>query len=417
MWNLGIDCPYPKKGRIIFLGSFKRKLGRAELNVVVDAIIYQSQSRGGISRLYSEILPRMAAMDDALQFILLTTGPCRQSLPSHARIQHRPLLPVDSALRPYRLWWPVIPSIRAFVQRAAVGDAQGRIWHSTYYTMPAAWSGPVVVIVADMIYERFTHLFDRPTDEQVRQSKRRCILAADMVICISETTQRDVLQFYDIEVAKTVVVPLAHRPMFRLLEDRECHCAPPTNKPFLLYVGGRRKYKNFEVLLKAYSIWPRREEFDLVIVGGGPWSKEETQHLTRSGLTDQVHLLADVDDRRLCLLYNQARAFVYPSLYEGFGVSLLEAMACGCPIIASHIPSTIEVAGECPIYFEPADAHSLLAAFDVALSEKRDSERVQLGRARATHYCWDKTARQVLDVYHALSDPGRTSAARKSVWP
>ena len=80
-------------------------------------------------------------------------------------------------------------------------------------------------------------------------------------------------------------------------------------------------------------------------------------------------------------------------------------MACGCPIIASRIPSTLEVAGECPIYFEPIEADDLLAAFDIAVAEGRDSERVRLGLERVTHYSWDKAAEQVLKVYHALSIP------------
>jgi glycosyltransferase involved in cell wall biosynthesis len=154
-------------------------------------------------------------------------------------------------------------------------------------------------------------------------------------------------------------------------------------------------------LLQAYSSWPRRKEVDLVVVGG-KWSKKEVQHLAKLGITDRVHLLRDVDDQKLCLLYNQATAFVYPSIYEGFGIPLLEAMACGCPIIASRIPSTLEVAGECPIYFEPTEAEDLLAAFDIALSEGRASERVRSGLEQVKCYSWDKTARWTLEVYRAL---------------
>jgi glycosyltransferase involved in cell wall biosynthesis len=344
----------------------------------------------------------MCALDDTLHFTLLTAGPCRQPLPSHARIRHYPIFPVERVLRPYRLWKPAVPRIKTLVQRLALGRARGRIWHSTNYTVLESWSGPVVVTVADMIHERFAHLFDRPTDDQARRRKRQCILAADVIICISETTQKDMLQFYGIDAAKTEVVPLAYRDTFRLLEDRE-GLSSPTGKPFLLYIGDRRRHKNFEVLLQAYSRWPRRKELDLVVVGGRPWSKEETQHLTRLGIAEQVCLLAEVDDQRLCRLYNQASAFVYPSLYEGFGIPLLEAMACGCPVIASRIPSTREVAGGCPIYFEPTEADDLLAAFDVALAEGRDSERVRLGLERVTHYSWDKAAKQVLKVYYALS--------------
>jgi glycosyltransferase involved in cell wall biosynthesis len=373
------------------------------MEAVVDGIIYQRQSHGGISRLYNEILPRMCAMDDSLQVTLLTPSWCKQSLPTHAHIQHRPIFPVEIILRPYRLWWSAIPHIRAFVQRLALGDARGRIWHSTYYTTLEDWTGPAVVTVYDMIYERFAHLFNRPKDEQVRQQKRRCVLAADAVICISETTQRDVQQFYGIDASKTQVVLPAYNPAFRVLENNMGYSLkPPLDKPFLLHVGSYRSYyKNFRVLLQAYSSWPRRKEVDLVVVGR-QWSKEEVQHLAKLGIIDRVHLLMNVDDQRLCLLYNQASALVYPSLYEGFGIPLLEAMACGCPIIASRIPSTLELAGECPIYFEPTEVEALSAAFDTAFSEGRDSDRVRLGLERVEHYSWNKTAKQVLEVYRAL---------------
>ena len=104
----------------------------------------------------------------------------------------------------------------------------------------------------------------------------------------------------------------------------------------------------------------------------------------------------------LCRLYNQAVAFVYPSLYEGFGIPLLEAMTCGCPIVASRIPSTVEVAGDCPIYFDPAEEDDLVNALDIALSEGRNSERVQAGFEKVKSYSWDKTTAQTLQVYRAV---------------
>lgn len=371
------------------------------MKVLVDGIIYQNQSHGGISRLYNEILPRMCAMDDSLWITLLTSGRCRQPLPLHARIRHRPLFPVNSILRPGRLWWPVVPRIRAFVQQSAVGDGRGRIWHSTYYTMLDKWKGATVVTVHDMIHERFVYLFNGSVNEQFRKRKQQCILTADAIVCVSESTKRDVQQFYGIDLGKIYVVPHAHSDVFRPLEN---NLKPPVEKPFLLYVGGRAQYKNFSVLLQAYSHWSRRREVDLVVVGPR-WSREERRHCMRLGITEQVHLLTDVDDQRLCLLYNQTSAFVFPSLYEGFGIPLLEAMACGCPVIASRISTTLEVAAECPIYFKPTEAEDLAAAFDVVLSEGRGSERVRLGLERVERYSWDKTARQTWEVYRALSNP------------
>jgi alpha-1,3-rhamnosyl/mannosyltransferase len=115
-----------------------------------------------------------------------------------------------------------------------------------------------------------------------------------------------------------------------------------------------------------------------------------------------VQVLTDVDDQTLCQLYNQALGLVYPSLYEGFGIPLLEAMACGCPIVASRISSTIEVAGDCPIYFDPTEEDDLLNALDIALSQGRNSERIQTGLEKVKSYSWDKTAAQTLKIYRSV---------------
>jgi len=374
----------------------------AVLKVVIDGIIYQIQPHGGISRLFSEILPRMCDLDDSLRITLLTDGELRQPLPRHSHIDHWVIPSAnDRCPRPRRVWRHIIPPLRRFVRRLRVGHGKGQIWHSTYYTLPGFWDGLHVVTVADMIYERFTHLLSRPKDDQIREEKQRCIRHADAVICISETTRQDVQHFYGIDADALYVVPLAYSDVFRRLEQCDDELRMPTRQPFLLYVGYRISYKNFDQLIQAYSVWPHRKGVALVVVGR-PWSADEKWRLVALGIQDRVHLLTHVDDEELCQLYNQAAAFVFPSLYEGFGIPLLEAMACGCPIIASRIPSTIEVAGDCPIYFEPTEVESLHVALDAVLSEGRNSERVQAGLERVKHHSWDKTARQTLEVYRAL---------------
>jgi glycosyltransferase involved in cell wall biosynthesis len=149
-------------------------------------------------------------------------------------------------------------------------------------------------------------------------------------------------------------------------------------------------------------VWSKKNDVALVLVGGRQWSDNEQKRLTELGIQGRVHILENVTDQTLCYLYNKAVGFVYPSLYEGFGIPLLEAMACGCPIVASRIPSTIEVAGDCLIYFDPASADELVSALDVVLSEGRNSERVHAGLERVKTYSWDKTAAETLKVYRAV---------------
>ena len=370
------------------------------MKAVIDGLIYQIESSGGISRLYSEILPRMCELDDSLRVTLFTEGRLKQELPTHRRIAHVPIPPMRRCLRPACLWGPAIPKARRLARRLWMGSGKGQVWHSTYYTLPESWDGPQVVTVHDMIHERFSHLFRTPWHDEFRARKRACVLAADRVICVSETTRQDVQNVYGLDAAKIQVISHGHGDVFRPIAYAECPVNPPIAEPFLLYVGSRAPYKDFHGLIKAYSIWRERADVALVVVGER-WSAEEARLLVKLGIEDRVHLVRDVDDENLCCLYNQAVAFVYPSLWEGFGIPLLEAMACGCPIVASRIPSTLEVAGECPVYFEPAGVDSLCAAFALALSEGRDSKRVWAGFERVKRYSWDKTAQQTLEVYRA----------------
>lgn len=370
------------------------------MRIAVDGLVYQEQSSGGISRLYREILPRMCDLDDSLRVTLFTEGRLRQALPKHHHIAHVPLPPMRRYLRPRRLWEPVVPHARRLARRLWMGSGKGKVWHSTYYTLPESWDGPQVVTVHDMIHERFSHLFRTPWHDEFRARKRACVLAADRVICVSETTRQDVQHFYGLDGAKIQVIPHGHSDVFRPMAADDCPLTLPTAEPFLLYVGSRAPYKNFHGLIQAYSIWRGRDEMVLVVVGED-WSADEGRLLMELGVEGRVHLLRGVDDEGLCCLYNRAAAFVLPSLYEGFGIPLLEAMACGCPIVASRIPSTLEVAGDCPVYFESTAMDTLWAALDCAMSEGRDSVRVRSGFERVQRYSWDRSARQTLEVYRS----------------
>jgi glycosyltransferase involved in cell wall biosynthesis len=368
----------------------------------MDGLVYQSQAFGGISRVFTEILPRMCDLNDRLNITLFTQGRLRQSLPRHHRITHLPIPDPEPLMRPGWFFKPLIPSFCRFIRKLYIPAADEDIWHSTYYTIPKKWKGYSIVTVHDMIHERFPDLYNSKNDERFRAVKRHCIRQADAVICVSENTRKDLLYFYKANADSVHVIPNACSDIFKKGQTEGNNIEASTEQPFLLYVGSRARYKNFDLLIHAYSKWPQRKEINLLFVGGKPWSQSEQRVLTDLGIQNQVKLLRDVDDKTLCRLYNSAVAFVYPSLYEGFGIPLLEAMACGCPIIASRIPSTIEVAKDCPIYFDPAEEDGLLNALDIALSQGRNSKRIWAELERVKSYSWDKTAAQTLEVYRAV---------------
>lgn len=375
------------------------------MEVIVDGIIYERNARGGIARIFNEILPRMCAADSSLDISLFTEGRPAQEIPRHPRIARRVVPAMPAFLERLPFLQAFLPKKRRFMFRRAIGSGGGKIWHSTYYTTLDKWDGVSVVTVLDMIHERFTDLYNRPAHDCFREQKRRAILAADAVLCISESTAQDVQHFYNMKPDRVHVIHLGCSDIFKQLDHGGGALKIPVMEPFLLYVGKRAHnkshYKNFYNLLEAYSKWSQNKNVKLLVVGK-PWSANEKGLLMDLGIGKHVEFLADVDDETLCGLYNQATAFVYPSLYEGFGIPLLEAMACGCPVIASRIPSTVEVAGDCPIYFEPTDVKDLMNAFDVALSEGKNSKRTHASLEMAKRYSWDQTAARTLDVYRSM---------------
>jgi glycosyltransferase involved in cell wall biosynthesis len=164
-------------------------------------------------------------------------------------------------------------------------------------------------------------------------------------------------------------------------------------------VGTRQPYKNFKTLLQAYVEWSRRNEIGLFVVGP-PWSKEEQRVIAAAGMEANIACRSGITDEELCALYNQALAFVYPSLAEGFGIPLLEALACGCPIVASRIPTSLEVARDDPYYFNPLDKDELIAALEAACFS--GGARTRRGDILAD-YSWDRNARATLRIYEELA--------------
>lgn len=380
----------------------------APLRLVVDGLIFQKDPYGGVARLYREVLPRLCDQAPDLQVTLFIDGPLRSDLPAHDQIQVQRAPAIKRTVRVQGLARRLLYPFRRVASRAWnvlrqrwLGAGQGAIWHSTFYTLPTIWKGAQAVMIYDMIAEQYPEYYPDPLDEVGRRQKRACVAAAQAVLCISEATRREAAGWYPQASGRMVVTHLAYSQVFRPLTANPAPANLPDDTSFLLYVGGRALYKNFEGLLEAYRVWPGREAVALCVVGG-PWSEAEQRRLRAAGLEERVLLRSGVDDESLARLYNRAVAFVYPSRCEGFGIPLLEAMACGCPVVASDIPAFREVAQEAAYYFPLDQPAALLAALDQALTAGRGAPRVAFGLARAQDFSWDKTAAQMLAIYRSI---------------
>lgn len=275
------------------------------------------------------------------------------------------------------------------------------IVHETYFsTRSAAPRGAKIVLtVYDMIHERFPENFS--IADPTRREKASAVSRADHVICISEQTRRDLIAFLNVPPEKTSVVHLG----FALTPQRaDATSYNMASRPYLLYVGNRSGYKNFEGLLRAYAGSPSlQSDFDLVCFGGGEFNARERDAIEKLGRAARGVRQVAGDDSLLASYYRHARAFIYPSRYEGFGIPPLEAMSFDCPVACSNVSSIPEVVGEAAEMFDPTDPDSIRAAIEqVVWNEARRAELVDRGRRRLDVFSWRRCAEQTLDIYRRI---------------
>jgi len=273
------------------------------------------------------------------------------------------------------------------------------IFHETYYTLSDLCPGSAkrLITVYDMIHEKFSN---NPNGDKMMQIKAYAVKRADHIICISQNTQRDLVEIMGVPEEKTSVVHLGYSITSI---GRESKPSVGT-KHYILYVGRRVGYKNFEKLLHAYADSPLlKNEFHLICFGGGGFSTRELGLMESLTLSrNRVSQVSGGDDV-LAGLYASAALFIYPSIYEGFGLSPLEAMAFGCPVVCANSSCLPEVVGDAAELFDPADTYDMRMAIEkVVLSPERASLLAEKGRERIKLFSWEKCARETLKVYQKV---------------
>ncbi len=178
------------------------------------------------------------------------------------------------------------------------------------------------------------------------------------------------------------------------------------SKPYFLYVGRRIRYKNFGTVLRAWARVTKNQGIDTFLVSIGPQEGLESwqmDFLIENRLEERLVLLSNIDDRDLGTAYSGAAGFIFPSLYEGFGIPLLESMVCNTPIICSDIPVFHEVAADGALYFDPHDDESLPEAMVQILDDQLRQDLIRKGRKRLSHFSWEKSANQLAEVYRSIA--------------
>jgi len=276
--------------------------------------------------------------------------------------------------------------------------------------VPQRFAGPVVVTIHDLTAFLFPRL--HPT---VRicwaQWFRRRMIAADHILTVSRHSKQDIVEYFHVPAEKVTVTHLGCcLPMEATREpEREERflASRQIRQPFLLSVGTQEPRKNINRLLAAYARFSRQgagREMSLVLAGGKGWLTDDLdRQISHYGLGDSVVVTGFVNDWQLSVLYRRALAFVYPSLYEGFGLPPLEAMAHGTPVIVSNTSSLPEVVGSAGILIDPHSTEELAAALSlVAESASLREELSRKSRVQAAGFSWERCAAQTMDVYRKV---------------
>jgi glycosyltransferase involved in cell wall biosynthesis len=290
-----------------------------------------------------------------------------------------------------------IDSRIAFARNIFLGtNLECDIYHSLYMLLPPKRKGRVnVLTVCDMInLERSFTVRNKLREFMMRLAIRR----ADFYICISHATKERLLFHYPkIDKKKIFVTHLGVGSGFS--NDKLLPSAPPA-KPFLLYVGQRRDYKNFNSLLEAMSKSSFLSAFDVLCVGGGPFSQNEITKMSELKVNDKVNHAGYTSESDLKKLYQQATALAFTSLTEGFGLPIIEAMACRCPVICGNFSSMKEIAGDKALLVDNFSVESFETAVKQAVqfsdAQKEDARKHAMG------FTWERTAKETLVVYKSI---------------
>jgi len=251
-----------------------------------------------------------------------------------------------------------------------------------------------VITIHDLTYKRFPELLQKETLENLERHMKREIAHADAVICVSESTRSDVLRYYEADPRRIIAIRSGIPEPEPAPEP-----APELPKRYILFVSTIEPRKNLPVLLDAFQ----QIDYDgnLVIVGKIGWKSEEiAKRLKEPGV---IHL-DYLDSARLASVYKNAELFVFPSIYEGFGFPLGEAMAHGVPAIAARSSSLPEIGADAALYFEPHDARELARQIKRVLGDAAlRADLIARGRRRAAELRWDLAAEKTLAVFRAAA--------------
>ncbi|MGD9765074.1 MAG: glycosyltransferase family 4 protein [Candidatus Binatia bacterium] len=382
--------------------------GSAPPRIVLDGLPLQVQS-AGIAVYTGALVRALAAQHPEVEFGLFglrwplardDSAAASASFPPNVRW-------LPSLVYPLVAGAPIMRMPRLLSAEAALGPAA--LYHATNYAAPRTRRTPLVVTVHDLALLRFPEL-GTPGLRQLIARVPRTVHAAQRVIADSHATAQDLRELLGVPAQRIRVVHLGCDERFQPVPDSPARQAVLARygiaPPYLLHVGTIEPRKNLPLLVRACARLrdQRGAPLRLVLVGHRGWGYDALQRaLAAEGARVRVDILGRIAAADLPAVYSAAELLAYPSLYEGFGLPVLEAMACGTPVVTSAAGSLAEIAGDAARYVDPRDPDALAAVLAEVLGDTAQrrilSER---GRARAARFSWERCARETFAVYEEL---------------
>ena len=368
----------------------------AKLKILFDHQAFQLQAYGGVSRYFYELL-RNLYKDEKLECSVSLLHSLNCYTKHELFSDHNFLLSKMNFKGKYRIT-ALLNKIKS-IHALRIGNYD--IFHPTYYDpyfLNHIGRKPFVLTIHDMIHELFPQEF--PIGDRIALWKRNLAEKAASIIAVSNNTKMDVRRIYHIDEERIHVIYHGSS----LIDKTYSRASDNQNKKrFVLFVGRRTGYKNFIQFVKAVApiLWSE-DDLNVVCAGGGFFGPDEI-HCFETLQVKQRISQCDVDDDTLAHLYKNASAFVFPSLYEGFGIPILESFRCGCPVICSNAGSLPEVAGDAAAYFDPNDLRSIEDAIKTVI---RDEELRQKLRTKGFHrvksFSWKRASEMTRTVYDRI---------------
>jgi len=363
---------------------------------------------GGIGRYTRELVRAVVAQGDDLEYCLFSARPPAElpvpdPLPGGPRVRHRPAPLSERWL--YRLWYRL--RLPLPVQWFA---GQLDLFHSPDFVLPPVRGEvPTLLTVHDLSFVHYPQAFTPPLVGYLSRVVPWSVRRATHVLADSRATKEDLQSIWGVSPDKITVLYSGVGGNFQPVTGARALANVRRryelgDAPYLLSVSTLQPRKNYRMLIRAFRPVAARHPHRLVIAGDKGWLYEDVlSEVQRQGLDERVHFAGFVDDADLPALYSGADLFVFPSLYEGFGLTLLEAMACGVPVITSTASSLPEVAGDAAVQLSPYEEEAWAAAMSRLLAD--EEKRLQLaaaGFARAEQFTWEEAARRLCALYREL---------------